>query len=121
MPSDDESEKASAQRVQWEQEELAEFLRKQPEAKQRYETLSGIPVERVYTPEHTAETPFEEIGFPGKYPYTRGPYPTMYRGRPWTMRQIAGFGTGEDTNRRFRYLIGQGQTGLSVDFDMPTL
>ena len=121
MPSDDEALKARAQRLQWEENELAEFLRKQPEAKQRYQTLSGIPVERVYTPEHLANTPFEEIGFPGKYPYTRGPYPTMYRGRNWTMRQIAGFGTGEDTNRRFRYLIDQGQTGLSVDFDMPTL
>src|SRR3954470_12957977 len=121
MPDDDEAQKARAQRLKWEQDELASFLRKQPEAKQKYETLSGIPVERVYTPEHVAGTPFEEIGLPGKYPYTRGPYPTMYRGRPWTMRQIAGFGTGEDTNRRFRYLIEHGQTGLSVDFDMPTL
>src|SRR3954454_1348947 len=108
-------------REQWEEKELAEFTRKQPEAKQKYETLSGIPVKRVYSPEDTANIPFEEIGFPGQYPLTRGPYPTMYRGRLWTMRQIAGFGTGEDTNRRFRYLIGQGQTGLSVDFDMPTL
>src|SRR3954466_10503798 len=108
-------------REQWEEKELAEFTRKQPEAKQKYETLSGIPVKRVYSPEDTANIPFEEIGFPGQYPFTRGPYPTMYRGRVWTMRQIAGFGTGEDTNRRFRYLIGQGQTGLSVDFDMPTL
>ena len=66
-------------------------------------------------------TPFEEIGLPGQYPFTRGPYPTMYRGRLWTMRQIAGYGTGADTNARFHYLIGQGQTGLSVDFDMPTL
>jgi methylmalonyl-CoA mutase N-terminal domain/subunit len=121
MPSDDEAAKARALRLQWEKEELSAFLRKQPEAKPKYETLSGIPVERVYTPEHVQGTPFLEIGLPGQYPYTRGPYPTMYRGRTWTMRQIAGFGTGEDTNRRFRYLIGQGQTGLSVDFDMPTL
>src|SRR3954470_14433797 len=121
MPDDDEAQKARAQRLKWEQDELASFLRKQPEAKQKYETLSGIPVERVYTPEHVAGTPFEEIGLPGKYPYTRGPYPTMYRGRLWTMRQIAGYGTGEDTNHRFRYLIEHGQTGLSVDFDMPTL
>ncbi|TMA25750.1 MAG: methylmalonyl-CoA mutase [Deltaproteobacteria bacterium] len=103
----------------WEKHELAEFLHKQPEAQQRYETLSGIPVKRVYTPED--QVPFEEIGLPGRYPFTRGPYPTMYRGRRWTMRQIAGYGTGEDTNKRFRYLIEQGQTGLSVDFDMPTL
>ncbi|MBI3636266.1 MAG: methylmalonyl-CoA mutase, partial [Candidatus Rokubacteria bacterium] len=85
-----------------------------------YTTASGLPIQRVYTPADV-ETPFEDIGLPGRYPFTRGPYPTMYRGRRWTMRQIAGFGTGEDTNRRFRYLIAQGQTGLSCDFDMPTL
>jgi methylmalonyl-CoA mutase N-terminal domain/subunit len=106
-------------REEWESTELKKFLERQPEAKQNYQTLSGIPLKRVYTPED--EVPFEEIGFPGAYPFTRGPYPTMYRGRGWTMRQIAGFGTGEDTNKRFRYLIEQGQTGLSVDFDMPTL
>ena len=75
----------------------------------------------MYTAEDLAELRQEDLGLPGQYPYTRGPYPTMYRGRLWTMRQIAGFGTGEDTNGRFRYLIEQGQTGLSVDFDMPTL
>src|SRR5438270_3624718 len=115
----DEKEKARAQRLEWEKNELKEFQRRQPEAKDRYETASGIPVHRVYTSEDAV--PFEEIGLPGQFPFTRGPYPTMYRGRTWTMRQIAGFGTGEDTNRRFRYLIEQGQTGLSVDFDMPTL
>src|SRR5437763_10841968 len=115
----DENEKARAQRLDWEKNELAEFRRRQPESKERYETASGIPVHRVYTPEDAV--PFEEIGLPGQYPFTRGPYPTMYRGRLWTMRQIAGFGTGEDTNQRFRYLIAQGQTELSVDFDMPTL
>src|SRR2546428_6495982 len=115
----DEREKARAQRLEWEQNELREFRKRQPESKDRYETASGIPVHRVYTPEDAL--PFEEIGLPGQFPFTRGPYPTMYRGRSWTMRQIAGFGTGDDTNRRFRYLIEQGQTGLSVDFDMPTL
>src|SRR3954453_10427742 len=117
MPGDDIRRK----REQWEAAELAQFTRKQPEARQKYETLSGVPVKRVYPPEDTEGIPFDEIGFPGQYPFTRGPYPTMYRGRTWTMRQIAGFGTGEDTNQRFRYLIAQGQTGLSVDFDMPTL
>ena len=108
-------------RRDWEEQELREALDRQPEARPERRTGSGIPVKRVYTPEDIAGTPFEEIGFPGKYPFTRGPYPTMYRGRLWTMRQIAGYGTGEDTNRRFKYLIAHGQTGLSVDFDMPTL
>ena len=115
------SEKAAAMRRDWEANELKAFLARQPESRPEYRTGSGLPVQRVYTPEDIAGTPFEEIGLPGRYPFTRGPYPTMYRGRRWTMRQIAGFGTGEDTNRRFRYLIEQGQTGLSVDFDMPTL
>jgi methylmalonyl-CoA mutase N-terminal domain/subunit len=110
-----------AMRKDWEATELRAFRDRQPESRERYTTASGIPVHRVYTPEDVADTPFEEIGLPGRYPFTRGPYPTMYRGRPWTMRQIAGYGTGADTNQRFRYLIAQGQTGLSVDFDMPTL
>src|SRR5262252_3872067 len=114
-----ESESARRAREEWEQAELRKFLQRQPESKEKYETLSGLPVHRVYSPEDAI--PFSEIGLPGQYPFTRGPYPTMYRGRTWTMRQIAGYGTGEDTNRRFRYLIEQGQTGLSVDFDMPTL
>jgi len=111
----------AALRRDWEARELKAFLERQPESRAEYRTGSGLPVQRVYTPEDVGDTPFEEIGLPGRYPFTRGPYPTMYRGRRWTMRQIAGFGTGEDTNRRFRYLIEQGQTGLSVDFDMPTL
>src|SRR2546427_4472857 len=87
----------------------------------RYHTASGLPLKGVYTPEDVTSISFEEIGFPGQYPFVRGPYPTMYRGRTWTMRQIAGYGTASDTNQRFRYLLSQGQTGLSVDFDMPTL
>jgi methylmalonyl-CoA mutase cobalamin-binding domain/chain len=108
-------------RREWEESEVRAFTARQPETRQDCHTGSGLPVNRVYTPEDIAETPFEEIGLPGAYPFTRGPYPTMYRGRLWTMRQIAGFGTGDDTNLRFKYLIAQGQTGLSVDFDMPTL
>ncbi len=117
----DALDRALAMRRDWEANELRTFLERQPEAREEHRTGSGLPVERVYTPEHIGATSFEEIGLPGRYPFTRGPYPTMYRGRLWTMRQIAGFGTGVDTNRRFRYLIEQGQTGLSVDFDMPTL
>ena len=113
--------RAAAERADWEAAELKAFLARQPEARPEYRTLSGLPLKRVYTPEDAAGTPSADIGLPGRYPFTRGPYPTMYRGRLWTMRQIAGFGTGEDTNQRFRYLIAQGQTGLSVDFDMPTL
>jgi methylmalonyl-CoA mutase N-terminal domain/subunit len=105
----------------WEQQELAAFLRKAPERQKEFRTLTGFPLKRVYTALDLAETPSEDIGLPGQYPFTRGAYPTMYRGRLWTMRQIAGFGMAEDTNRRFKYLIAQGQTGLSIDFDMPTL
>jgi methylmalonyl-CoA mutase cobalamin-binding domain/chain len=113
--------RAAALRAAWEAGELRAFLDRQPESRPEYRTLSGLPLRRVYTAEDLAELRQEDLGLPGQYPYTRGPYPTMYRGRLWTMRQIAGFGTGEDTNGRFRYLIEQGQTGLSVDFDMPTL
>ncbi|MBI2217869.1 MAG: methylmalonyl-CoA mutase family protein [Candidatus Rokubacteria bacterium] len=117
----DAVDRITRQRQEWEANELRQFVERQPESRDECRTLSGLPVQRVYTPEDVAETPFERIGFPGQYPFTRGPYPTMYRGRLWTMRQIAGYGTGEDTNKRFQYLIAQGQTGLSVDFDMPTL
>jgi methylmalonyl-CoA mutase N-terminal domain/subunit len=105
----------------WEKHELAGFIKKAPERQKEFRTLTGFPVKRVYTALDLADTPPEDIGLPGQYPFTRGPYPTMYRGRIWTMRQIAGFGTAEDTNKRFHYLIAQGQTGLSIDFDMPTL
>ena len=86
-------------------------------------TDSGIPVDAVYRPTaETAETAElrPEIGEPGQYPYTRGVHPTMYRGRLWTMRQYAGFGTAHETNRRYHYLLERGQTGLSVAFDLPT-
>ncbi len=105
----------------WEKGELAQFVARQPETKTGYKTASGLPLKRVYTALDGNDTPLDDIGLPGRYPYTRGPYPTMYRGRLWTMRQIAGFGTGADTNERFKYLIANGQTGLSTDFDMPTL
>jgi 2-hydroxyisobutanoyl-CoA mutase large subunit len=105
----------------WEEREVAAFLKKQAERKEEFFTIGDFPVKRVYTAADVASTPIEDIGLPGRYPFTRGPYPTMYRSRTWTMRQIAGFGTGEDTNKRFKYLIAQGQTGISTDFDMPTL
>lgn len=105
----------------WEANEVARFLKKQAERKSVFFTLGDIPVKRVYTAADLTATPLEDIGLPGRYPFTRAPYPTMYRSRNWTIRQIAGFGTGEDTNQRFKYLIAQGQTGISTDFDMPTL
>ena len=113
---------ALARQVQaWEDNEVASFLRRAPERAAEFATYGGFPVKRAYTALDVADTPLADIGLPGQYPFTRGPYPTMYRGRFWTMRQIAGFGTAEDTNQRFKYLIAQGQTGLSTDFDMPTL
>src|SRR4051812_8933436 len=105
----------------WEQNEVKSFLAKQREKKDQFYTSGGFPVKRIYTALDVKDTPLDDIGLPGRFPFTRGPYPTMYRSRNWTMRQIAGFGTGEDTNKRFKYLISQGQTGLSGDFDMPTL
>jgi methylmalonyl-CoA mutase N-terminal domain/subunit len=106
---------------EWEGNEVAAFLKKQAERKEQFFTIGDFPVKRVYTAADVKATPIADIGLPGQYPFTRGPYPTMYRSRTWTMRQIAGFGTGEDTNKRFKYLIAQGQTGISTDFDMPTL
>ncbi|HEY8342093.1 MAG TPA: methylmalonyl-CoA mutase family protein [Calditerricola sp.] len=97
-----------------------ELLQKVPERKETFTTLSGIEVERLYLPENPDEAYLEKLGFPGEYPFTRGIQPTMYRGKFWTMRQYAGYGTAEETNRRFRYLLEQGQTGLSVAFDLPT-
>ena len=96
-------------------------LSKRPERKAEFVNTSGIPVKRVNTPLDVDHLDYmKEIGFPGEYPYTRGVQPTMYRGRLWTMRQYAGFATAEDTNRRYRFLLEQGQTGLSVAFDLPT-
>jgi methylmalonyl-CoA mutase N-terminal domain/subunit len=98
--------------------------REKPEYKQReaeFSTMSGHPIEPLYGPEQAPTDPEATIGEPGEYPFTRGPYPSMYRGRLWTMRQFAGFGTVEETNERFHYLLDHGQTGLSTAFDMPTL
>ena len=90
-----------------------------PEREGLFTTLSGEQVEPLYTAEDVGHA--ERIGLPGEYPFTRGVYPSMYRGRLWTMRQFAGFGTAEETNERFRYLLDHGQTGLSTAFDMPSL
>jgi methylmalonyl-CoA mutase N-terminal domain/subunit len=103
-------------RERWE-----EAYSKNAERDAEFSTMSGIPVKPLYTPEDVDGSYDEKLGYPGEYPYTRGVYPNMYRGRLWTVRQFAGFGDAEETNRRFRYLIDHGQNGLSVAFDMPTL
>jgi len=109
-------------RRQWEATTLGESLEQQPERTPRFSTLSDLEISRVYAPDDLpAFDPARDLGLPGEYPFTRGIHPTMYRRRLWTMRQFAGFGSPEDSNRRFHYLLEQGQTGLSVAFDMPTL
>ncbi len=102
----------------WEEEVLRPVIERFPERKTTFETSSGIPVPRTALP-YTIDY-MEKLGFPGEYPFTRGIQPTMYRGRFWTMRQYAGYATAEESNRRYRYLLEQGQTGLSVAFDLPT-
>lgn len=102
-------------------EKLSKLKEKRPERQPEFVTDSGIEINTVYTPEDIAQLDYDnDLGFPGGYPFTRGVQPNMYRGRLWTMRQYAGFGTAEETNKRFRYLLEQGQTGLSVAFDLPT-
>ena len=102
-------------------EKIEKSLGKNPERKKEFQTTSGIPVHRVFTPDAVSGLEYPaDLNFPGEFPYTRGVQPTMYRGRFWTMRQYAGFGTAEDTNQRYRYLLEHGQTGLSVAFDLPT-
>jgi methylmalonyl-CoA mutase N-terminal domain/subunit len=106
---------------QWEQNELAAALQARPESRAEFRTECGIALKRIYTAADVAHISADELGFPGAYPFVRGAYPTMYRGRPWTIRQVAGFGNPEATNRRYKYMIQTGQTGLSTDFDLPTL
>lgn len=105
---------------EWEEKYVKPLLEKSPERKREFKTSSGIIVDRLYTPEDVKIDYDEQLGYPGVYPFTRGVYPTMYRGRVWTMRQYAGFGTAEETNKRYKFLLEQGQTGLSVAFDLPT-
>src|SRR5438034_1865541 len=113
-PSEDER--------RWEDETLIPSLKKSPERKESFTTLSSVPINRLYTYTELSSLDYErELGDPGRYPYTRGIHETMYRGRLWTLRQFSGFGTPEDTNRRLHYLLEQGQTGLSIAFDLPTL
>ncbi|HIQ01179.1 MAG TPA: methylmalonyl-CoA mutase, partial [Anaerolineales bacterium] len=112
--------KLSRAKQEWTEETVKPVLERFPERRERFETLSGIPLERVYTPADVEVDYLEDLGFPGQCPFTRGVQPTMYRGRLWTMRQYAGYATAEESNARYRYLLEQGQAGLSVAFDLPT-
>jgi methylmalonyl-CoA mutase, N-terminal domain len=107
--------------AEWEERTVQPTLKKSPERKSEFETNSGLKIRRLYTPEDVQHLNYErDLNYPGQYPYTRGVQPTMYRGRLWTMRQYAGFGTAAESNKRYHYLLSQGQTGLSVAFDLPT-
>lgn len=122
MYDDEELSSIRTARSEWEENTLRPVLDRHGERKDRFASVSNLAVDRLYTPEDLSDADYETaLGFPGEEPYTRGVYPTMYRGRTWTMRQFAGFGTAEETNERFHYLIDEGQTGLSVAFDMPSL
>ena len=106
---------------EWRETTLASALKRFPERQDKFETTSGIELNTLYTPEDLVDSDYAgDLGYPGEYPFTRGVQPSMYRGRIWTMRQYAGFGSAEETNHRYRYLLEQGQTGLSVAFDLPT-
>ncbi|MEJ2212225.1 MAG: methylmalonyl-CoA mutase family protein, partial [Anaerolineae bacterium] len=110
------------QKARWEDTTLKQTLDKYPERLETFMTTSSAPVARLYTPLDVADMDYaRDLGFPGEYPYTRGVHATMHRGRLWTMRMFAGFGTAEETNARYKYLLDHGETGLSVAFDMPTL
>lgn len=120
MYSKKELEKLKLEKAKWEEEVLSRYTKK-GERKDSFETPSGIPLSHIYSPIDIEKADYlEELGFPGKPPFTRGVYPNMYRGRIWTMRQYAGFADADKTNERFKYLISQGQKGLSIAFDLPT-
>ncbi|MDH5782514.1 MAG: methylmalonyl-CoA mutase family protein [Candidatus Bathyarchaeota archaeon] len=112
----------SKERQRWETTKVPNWIERHPERKNEFSTLSGIPVKRLYTPENVKRLDYmKDLGFPGEHPFTRGLHATMYRGRLWTMRQFSGFGTAEQTNQRFKYLLKEGETGLSIAFDYPTI
>jgi methylmalonyl-CoA mutase N-terminal domain/subunit len=112
----------SNERDRWEETTLQQSLTRFPERKEAFITTSSEPIKKLYTPLDVTDLDYmQDLGFPGKYPFTRGVHSTMYRGRPWTMRMFAGFGTAEETNERYKYLLKQGNMGLSVAFDLPTL
>jgi len=121
MVDKDKLDKIQTGKKKWEKELLQKSLNREKERKEIFTSISGTPIQRLYTPLDTAALDYDkDLGYPGQYPFTRGVQPTMYRGRLWTMRQYAGFASARETNERFRYLLDQGQTGLSIAFDLPT-
>ena len=117
-----ELEKIKKERINWEKNCYDSLIKNKPEQKEKFENLSSNEIKKLYTPEDISNIDYlKDIGFPGKYPFLRGVHATMYRGRLWTMRQFAGFGSAEETNKRYKYLLDHGETGLSVAFDYPTL
>src|SRR6266699_5944153 len=123
MPETKEiTDSAEGELERWQRETLEPLLKEHSETKERFENGSLEEVKRLYTPADLANLDFSrDVAFPGEFPYTRGIHPTGYRGKLWTMRQFAGFSTPEQTNARFKYLLSEGQTGLSVAYDLPTL
>src|SRR6476469_7032132 len=122
MSETKESSPAEIERERWEEETLKPALNKHPERKKSFQSVSLDEVERLYTPADVEDLDFQrDISGPGEFPYTRGIHPTGYRGKLWTMRQFAGFGSPEETNARFKYLLKEVQTGLSVAYDLPAL
>jgi methylmalonyl-CoA mutase N-terminal domain/subunit len=110
------------ERERWEQTTLPDWIKRSKERKSEFRNTSNMPIKRLYTPEDTNKSDYmHDLGFPGEYPFTRGVHATMYRGRLWTMRQFSGFGTAKQTNQRFKYLLKEGETGLSIAFDYPTI
>ena len=122
MSGEDEIKRIAEERKRWESTTVPKWIETRPERQKEFYTISGIPVKRIYTPEDIKDMDYmRDLGFPGEYPFTRGIHATMYRGRIWTMRQFSGFGTAEQTNKRFKYLLKEGETGLSIAFDYPTI
>jgi methylmalonyl-CoA mutase N-terminal domain/subunit len=121
MAHNDDIEKIVEQKKDWEENQVEKTVKRFPERKEEFKGTFDQEIKRLYTPEDTKDMDYmKDLGFPGEYPFTRGVQPTMYRGRFWTMRQYAGFSTAEESNKRYKYLLKQGQTGLSVAFDLPT-
>ena len=122
MTDQEELDKVIKEQERWEETTVPSWLKRHPERKEKFHNISELPIRRLYTPADTKNISYlRDIGFPGESPFTRGVHATMYRGRLWTMRQFSGFGTAEQTNKRFKYLLKEGETGLSIAFDYPTI